>query len=193
MRGRYERMDQQRGPLQLGYPAEAHETGLVAVSCGHSMHVACFHTYLQSTEQRHAMQVARNHPEDLSRFEYVCPLCKSLGNMLLPQPGVSGLSSSAVFHADGARFGSITPSETPLSEWVRTANIAILKDTPADTTVYTDYQDMSHGSGCFLPWLVMGSLQPHNPDLGVDFYAADECHMLQRLSLIHISEPTRPY
>ena len=180
MRGRYERMDQQRGPLQLGYPAEAHETGLVAVSCGHSMHVACFHTYLQSTEQRHAMQVARNHPEDLSRFEYVCPLCKSLGNMLLPQPGVSGLSSSADFHADGARFGSITPSETPLSEWVRTANIAILKDTPADTTVYSDYQDMTHGSGCFLPWLVMGSLQPHNPDLGVDFYAADECHMLQR-------------
>ena len=43
MRGRYERMDQQRGPLQLGYPAEAHETGLVAVSCGHSMHLSLIH------------------------------------------------------------------------------------------------------------------------------------------------------
>lgn len=180
MRGNYERIDERHGHAQLGYPAQAHQTGLVAVSCGHSMHVACFHTYLQSTEQRHALQVARNHPEDLSRFEFVCPLCKSLGNALLPEPGVSGLSSRTYFHAEGAPLGAVGMSTATLAEWVRSANIAVLKSTPADAAVYTEHQDMVHGSGCFLPWLVMGMTQPHNVDLGVGVYSPDECHMLQR-------------
>ncbi|KAI3622996.1 hypothetical protein CBS14141_004329 [Malassezia furfur] len=59
----------QRARIALGYPAAHHTTGVVAVTCGHSMHVDCFHTYLHSTEQRHALQVARNHPEDLSRLD----------------------------------------------------------------------------------------------------------------------------
>ena len=189
MRGQYTRTDE-RGS-QLGYPAPAHVTGLVAVSCGHSMHVSCFHTYLQSTEQRHAFQIARNHPEDLSRFEYVCPLCKSLGNLLLPEPGVSSLGSQALWDTShvipsspAQSLGHVHLSPAPLSEWVRSVNIAILKSTPADSAVLTDHQDMVHGTGCFVPWLVSGSAQPHNPDLGAGIFGADECHMLQRYTSV---------
>lgn len=173
-RGTYKRV--QEG-AQLGYPASAHTTGLVAVTCGHGMHVSCFHTYLQSTEQRHALQVARQHPEDLSRFEYICPLCKSLGNMLLPEPGVSPLGESPFRDAP---LGQVVQTDVPLAEWVRSVNIAILKQSSANTTVRTDHQDALLGTGRFLPWLVERSAQPHNPDLGSELFAPDECHMLQR-------------
>lgn len=173
-RGTYTRL--QEG-ARLGYPAEAHTTGLVAVTCGHGMHVSCFHTYLQSTEQRHALQVARQHPEDLSRFEYICPLCKSLGNMLLPEPGVSPLGESPF---RSAPLGEVTQVEATLQEWVRSVNISILKQTSANASVRTDHQDAMLGTGRFLPWLVERSAQPHNPDLGSELFAPDECHMLQR-------------
>ena len=173
-RGTYKRV--QEG-AQLGYPASAHVTGLVAVTCGHGMHVSCFHTYLQSTEQRHALQVARQHPEDLSRFEYICPLCKSLGNMLLPEPGVSPLGESPFRQAP---LGQVEQTNTPLAEWVRSVNISILKQSSANTTARTDHQDALLGTGRFLPWLVERSAQPHNPDLGLGLFAPDECHMLQR-------------
>ena len=48
------------------------------------MHVRCFDIYLESIESRHTNQYARNHPENIERKEFICPLCKSLGNVLLP-------------------------------------------------------------------------------------------------------------
>ncbi|KAL4402382.1 E3 ubiquitin-protein ligase Ubr1 [Malassezia pachydermatis] len=174
-RGTYTRREEH---VTLGYPASAHQTGLVAVSCGHAMHVSCFHTYMQSTEQRHAMQVARNHPEDLSRFEYVCPLCKSLGNIILPGPGASAFSTAlgaTLSHDEAFHFNDMS-----LGEWVRHMNISILKLTPAHSKVHADHQDTSRGTGCFLPWLIDGTPQPHNPDYGAGVFADDESHMLQR-------------
>lgn len=167
---------------QLGYPAAAHKTGLVAVSCGHAMHVACFHTYLQSTEQRHAMQVARNHPEDLARFEYVCPLCKSLGNVLLPPP--DGAPPTPPLRT--AAWGDVAFDATPLADWVRRINISILKHTPADAAWRSEHQDTARGTGCFWPWLLLPSAQPHHPDLGAGVLPPDACHMLQRFT--HVVE-----
>lgn len=59
-------------------------SGLHASACGHMMHLVCFETYCKSLEQRHHLQPARCHPENLERHEFICPLCKSLGNVLLP-------------------------------------------------------------------------------------------------------------
>ena len=169
-RGAFARTD--ASGAALGFPASAHTTGLVAVSCGHSMHVACFHTYMQSTEQRHALQVARNHPEDLSRFEYVCPLCKSLGNVLLPEAP----DAATAFAQPRAAL-----DPTPLAEWVRRSNIVVLKHTPAGGAARAEHQDSAHGTGRLLPWLVAAASAPHDPDLGAGVCAPDECHMLQRL------------
>ncbi|CAB4385880.1 unnamed protein product [Rhizophagus irregularis] len=70
--------------LSKGFPSKSCRQGLYASTCGHLMHVKCFDTYFASLEQRHQLQLARNHPEDVKRKEFMCPLCKSLGNVLLP-------------------------------------------------------------------------------------------------------------
>lgn len=74
-----------KSPLGLtpGFPSQA-RAGLHATSCGHLMHVTCFETYCQSIESRHSSNPNRHHPEDLNRREFICPLCKSLGNVMLP-------------------------------------------------------------------------------------------------------------
>jgi hypothetical protein len=45
---------------------------------------ACFRDYSLSLDTRQRQQPTRNHPENLNRKEFLCPLCKSLGNCLLP-------------------------------------------------------------------------------------------------------------
>ncbi|KAI8980835.1 hypothetical protein BDB01DRAFT_187703 [Pilobolus umbonatus] len=67
-----------------GFPATAHKTGLYSSSCGHLMHIKCFEVYCTSIDSRHSAQLTRNHPENRTRKEFMCPLCKSLGNILLP-------------------------------------------------------------------------------------------------------------
>ncbi|SCZ89359.1 BZ3500_MvSof-1268-A1-R1_Chr1-1g01130 [Microbotryum saponariae] len=59
-------------------------TGLHASACGHMMHFECFKTYYKSIEARHLTQPMRCHPENTLRREFICPLCKTLGNALLP-------------------------------------------------------------------------------------------------------------
>ncbi|EGF83804.1 hypothetical protein BATDEDRAFT_21290 [Batrachochytrium dendrobatidis JAM81] len=58
--------------------------GITATSCGHLMHYSCFDTYTHSIDTRHLSQPTRNHPEDTDAREFMCPLCKSLGNTVLP-------------------------------------------------------------------------------------------------------------
>lgn len=82
----------------LGGPSQRdrrNRPGLYASTCGHMMHLTCFNTYCQSVEARHSAQPTRNHPEDLGRREFICPLCKSLGNVLLPHPGNKSPADSA--------------------------------------------------------------------------------------------------
>ncbi|KAK8114467.1 hypothetical protein PG999_006536 [Apiospora kogelbergensis] len=70
--------------LGKGVPAKLSRPGPVAVSCGHIMHFSCFEMYTEATARRHVHQIARHHPESLERLEFVCPLCKALGNAFLP-------------------------------------------------------------------------------------------------------------
>ncbi|BGP10297.1 E3 ubiquitin-protein ligase ubr11 [Rhodotorula toruloides] len=92
--------------LAHGFP-QSTRSGMCASSCGHMMHLACFDNYVRSLEQRHHQQRTRNHPENLERREFVCPLCKSLGNVLLPAK-----SDSPAFQPYQGRFDSRT-----LAEW----------------------------------------------------------------------------
>ncbi|KAF9932455.1 hypothetical protein FBU30_008158 [Linnemannia zychae] len=70
--------------IAKGFPTTSHRRGLYISSCGHLMHIKCFETYVRSLQQRHEAQHNRNHPEDPSQREFMCPLCKSLGNLMLP-------------------------------------------------------------------------------------------------------------
>jgi E3 ubiquitin-protein ligase UBR1 len=85
--------------------------GLYASSCGHLMHFHCFEEYTESLRVRHMQQPTRNHPEDLSKKEFLCPLCKSLGNVLIPMQAKE-------------RRERAWKSKLPFDEWLKTVDMA---------------------------------------------------------------------
>lgn len=116
-----------------GFPAQYTRFGLHSSVCGHMMHLDCFQTYSMSIRQRHRSQATRNHPENIPRKEFICPLCKSLGNVILPvtRPSATILSS------------------TPFPDWIRAAGIGILKSKP-DPVI--DSLQFRNGTGEFAFW-----------------------------------------
>jgi E3 ubiquitin-protein ligase UBR1 len=67
-----------------GFSSSSCRPGPVSVGCGHIMHYKCFEVYYEASHRRHQHQIARHHPENLELNEFVCPLCKALGNAFLP-------------------------------------------------------------------------------------------------------------
>ncbi|KAH7419755.1 hypothetical protein BKA64DRAFT_24749 [Cadophora sp. MPI-SDFR-AT-0126] len=67
-----------------GFPASSSRMGPVSSGCGHIMHYKCFEVYYEASTRRHQHQIARHHPENIDLNEFVCPLCKALGNAFLP-------------------------------------------------------------------------------------------------------------
>ncbi|KAG8733420.1 hypothetical protein FRC11_006379 [Ceratobasidium sp. 423] len=113
-KGKGKASDKPAGTLE-GWPNTDTKFGLVAQACGHMMHHECFSIYSQSVEQRHAQQNTRNHAENTGRMEYICPLCKSLGNALVPVEG-------SLFASQGA-----TERLPPLPEWLRLVRVELLR------------------------------------------------------------------
>lgn len=70
--------------LGKGFPSHLCRPGPVSVGCGHVMHFSCFQQYFKGTMDRQRTQIARHQPENTGRNEFVCPLCKALGNAFLP-------------------------------------------------------------------------------------------------------------
>lgn len=73
-----------RQGLGKGWPSNHVMRGPISSGCGHIMHFTCFENYYSSVARRQQHQIARNHPERISQKEFVCPLCKALGNTFLP-------------------------------------------------------------------------------------------------------------
>ena len=74
----------ERQGLGKGFPSSLGLQGPVSTGCGHIMHYTCFELYYSATQRRQNHQIARNHPERLEFKEFVCPLCKALGNTFMP-------------------------------------------------------------------------------------------------------------
>ncbi|KAI1341526.1 hypothetical protein F5Y15DRAFT_376364 [Xylariaceae sp. FL0016] len=127
-----------------GFPARLSRSGPVAVGCGHIMHFSCFDMYMEATVRRHGHQIARHHPETLERLEFVCPLCKALGNSFLPitwdgkdeaYPGILQTSSDfASFidsQANGLRWvGGAEGPQAKFMDYLRTKISGALIDRP---------------------------------------------------------------
>ncbi|KAG9237492.1 hypothetical protein BJ875DRAFT_369880 [Amylocarpus encephaloides] len=94
-----------------GFPSSSTRTGPVSVGCGHIMHYKCFEVYCEASNRRHQHQIARHHPESLQLNEFVCPLCKALGNAFLPIIWTPKEELS---------IQTIHPSQTPTSfdDWI---------------------------------------------------------------------------
>lgn len=66
------------------YPSTNMRFGVYVSACNHLMHDSCIFSYNDLTRTRQASQVQRHQPENAMRHEYMCPLCKSIGNILVP-------------------------------------------------------------------------------------------------------------
>ncbi|KAF8880925.1 hypothetical protein CPB84DRAFT_1687402 [Gymnopilus junonius] len=117
-----------------GYPLGYTRFGLHGSVCSHLMHLDCFQVYSASVRQRHRAQATRNHPECIPRKEYICPLCKSLGNVILPVTKVD-------------KKTQLNPVAFP--DWIRAAGIHILKSRP--DPVFEAMQSRN-GTGEFVFW-----------------------------------------
>ncbi|KAJ8129699.1 hypothetical protein O1611_g3934 [Lasiodiplodia mahajangana] len=127
----------ERQGIGKGFPANLCRSGPISVGCGHIMHFSCFDTYMEATIRRHGHQIARHHPESLERLEFVCPLCKALGNAFLPitwdgkeesYPGIlqsntdfnSFIDQNALGYCTTGKQGSQAHSRNIFSEYLRT-------------------------------------------------------------------------
>ena len=120
-----------------GFPSDHCRLGLNMTSCGHRMHLSCFETYFASSVARHQSQIARTQPDEPKWKEFVCPLCKGLGNVILP-----------VFNRKNK--SKTSNSNLKITEWVRSASIDLLKD--PKVSLLNDFQEQETGSGEFWPW-----------------------------------------
>ncbi|EFP75552.2 uncharacterized protein PGTG_00883 [Puccinia graminis f. sp. tritici CRL 75-36-700-3] len=135
-----------------GFPNGAgNRSGLFASVCGHLMHFACFQTYYKSIELRHGTQVTRNHPESIDRCEYLCPLCKSIGNVFLPSVDPS---TPLVKPQD-------SPSSTDLADWI--SSVGTIEAKMKEETGAGSYNQLFslNEYGAIKSWLVHLKLDPH--------------------------------
>ncbi|KAF9259157.1 hypothetical protein L218DRAFT_981591 [Marasmius fiardii PR-910] len=116
-----------------GFPHQFTRFGLHVSVCSHMMHLECFQVYSVSIRQRHRAQATRNHPETIARKEYICPLCKSLGNVIIP-----------VTNPPNASLNSV-----PFADWIRSAGISILKSKPDPQLESLQFRN---GTGEFVFW-----------------------------------------
>lgn len=86
------------------------------------MHFSCLESFLKSVKSKHTSQPTRNHPESIQMKEYLCPLCKSLSNMLLP------------IHFDGIQETTMKSNE-PLRN-MDEVNTTMCKDIPDTKAMY---------------------------------------------------------
>ncbi|KAJ3219991.1 hypothetical protein HDU67_007724 [Dinochytrium kinnereticum] len=64
-------------------PLPARSPDLFLSTCGHLMHLSCFDGYKASVIAR-VVNDDRTYPENVERHEFLCPLCKTLGNCIVP-------------------------------------------------------------------------------------------------------------
>ncbi|KAI0463211.1 hypothetical protein LJB42_003231 [Komagataella kurtzmanii] len=97
------------GPgLPTTFRSYAHSKPVVS-SCGHGMHFSCYLEYMESIKSRQT-QITRTVPEDSTKNEFLCPLCKSLNNIFVPVSLHQNNQSLANYLNPGDSFSSLTLS-----------------------------------------------------------------------------------
>ncbi|USW56018.1 Putative adaptor protein ClpS, core [Septoria linicola] len=130
----------ERPGLSKGFPHQSDGIkGPVSTSCGHIMHWHCFELYQAATNRRHASQIARNHPERVECREFICPLCKALGNTFLP----------VIWRAKDCVAEHELHAKSDLDDWLvdipnkYQANLAFLDNVTAPHAYQQRYQQVS--------------------------------------------------
>lgn len=103
--------------------AEHIDNKLVSQSCGHGMHFQCYMVFLNSNKNK-LNQITRNAPENIDHKEFLCPLCKAIGNMFVPimsthndRDLVELLTPGEIDKGDLSSFKSLLKFETDKHQW----------------------------------------------------------------------------
>jgi len=124
-----------------GFPNQHTRFGLYSSVCAHMMHLECFQVYHSSIHQRHPAKATQRRPINIARKGFVCPLCRSLGNMMLPVRFPSQISLNGLSFPD----------------WIRAAGISVLKSRP---DALLDALHPRAGTGEFVFWSAQDSGYP---------------------------------
>lgn len=106
---KYRQEFHERYKIGPGFPRDSVELKPVLTGCGHGIHYHCFEDYVQMAQNR-SQQLTRKNPEDPSRGEFLCPLCKSLNNVFLPVLWKTNSRNLTVFRGVNQEFGSFLGS-----------------------------------------------------------------------------------
>uniref|UniRef100_A0A182N0G2 E3 ubiquitin-protein ligase n=1 Tax=Anopheles dirus TaxID=7168 RepID=A0A182N0G2_9DIPT len=116
---RYQQTDE-RGLLQL-IETKTHPSPQLT-TCGHVMHIACFDKYFSNEMVKEHRRPYRNRTPilfDIDKQEFLCPLCRFLGNCLLPLiPPHATITSGARARLSAAlqRIGFSDIPEPPITQ-----------------------------------------------------------------------------
>ena len=72
----------QEKALGIGFPYMSTRFSLAVTTCGHLLHHRCWKSYMNSRESRINQHGAP--PDHTASGEFLCPLCKSLSNVVIP-------------------------------------------------------------------------------------------------------------
>lgn len=64
------------------FPNEHSHTTQIVTGCGHGVHFKCYQEHIQQQRQRPGL--TRATPENVSKVEYLCALCRGLNNAFMP-------------------------------------------------------------------------------------------------------------
>ncbi|CAG7852362.1 E3 ubiquitin-protein ligase ubr1; AltName: Full=N-end-recognizing protein; AltName: Full=N-recognin-1 [Serendipita indica DSM 11827] len=153
------------------FPSRYLRFGTYSSTCGHMVHHHCFSDYMEAIRSRHRVQPQRHQPECLERGEFVCPLCKSLGNCLLPVNKATTKPTTRI---------------PPFAEWLRSLGIELLRSTP-DRQL--ERHQFPSGTGEFMFWAAEDTAWPTDPSaLG----SGDEIASTVRAATAMISRQSAP-
>ncbi|TPX78630.1 hypothetical protein CcCBS67573_g00072 [Chytriomyces confervae] len=96
--------------VDLSSREESPDAEMHASSCGHLMHLSCFEQYFTSIEGRQSLE-HRLYAECLDRGEFLCPLCKSLGNVMFPIKPVTKTESVNWSGSVSGTGGGVVPPD----------------------------------------------------------------------------------
>ncbi|KAF2487291.1 hypothetical protein BDY17DRAFT_243376 [Neohortaea acidophila] len=184
--------------LSKGFPCDGPcFSGPVATSCGHIMHYSCFDLYLQNSLRRHQQQIARNQPDNPLLNEFICPLCKALGNTFLPiiwkakecahdhelhaaksfDDWLGGLDSS--YLEDLARSSHYVSNMFAPSLAATLGELSLDSPPPSQSSPHRYPVRRSSGFSRFLPW--GRSEMPRMSELARSYYRVDETILKNKL------------
>jgi E3 ubiquitin-protein ligase UBR1 len=127
------------------HPAPNMKFGCHLSVCGHYMHETCMEEYSDHTRTRHSHQLNRNQPENILRYEYMCPLCKSVSNFILPIDfTATPVGTKGSFKVNNEHGRPLT-----LLEHVRSMSAEGLKHINDSTKIWQNHTDGGHVKAWF--------------------------------------------